>query len=333
MKKAIIFVLLGAVLISGCSFLSQLFHIRTDVVFSGNTGAKSLETIDDCSSYLDETYTRIGSPVIFEGGDGVTPSEFKVTIFQAAVSNAEDVYPFFGSFSGEDEGWNNVVDFSAGAVKESLLVPEGTYNQLELFFNLAPNPALDKSSQYYGESRVVFKLPGYTDSNMPKTIQQYYVEKNNIDVNSLHPENTLGNEFNFIVPLTYLGGSVFSVPASCLFPAIVPAAENDFSSFLTIDRPFLPDVIVFNDLIDADGIILSSDPDYIKTEYPLFSSYTNYAIVISSMEPVYIESAGNLEINMDINNLIQVYDNNTPLDTSDDIVVYSQDFWKRISVK
>lgn len=303
-------------------------------------GAQSLALID-------QYYAGIGKRI-----GAYTPTTFKIPINEAALVTSQEipgstslndaaVYLFGpmalasgGDASNVFQDWINIdpskvyADFSRGSasVMPTVDVTPALYDSL--FIDICGgNFPLNAITAWAPEHDIEVVLPGYTDSELPDIPSESY---NGVDFGRYDRK--------------YLGANTFRFAWKKLNPEIVIAIGEGWQIWGL-------NYLIFNAERSAtDLVILGYDGvtgqwDETSNAYMLHlaayttnpvigSNWTNSPLLVSPFSAMNLQgmTEATYTIRLDLEDMIEVWDNGTENDPTDDIAVFANGFWNRFSV-
>jgi hypothetical protein len=130
----------------------------------------------------------------------------------------------------------------------------------------------------------------------------------------------------------YLGGNQFMLTYGEL--------QADLSSFYSTPPGFemFAEYIIVTANVGGVALVVPDGFTHSTSDYTLNESYgsdTDRPFVLVPWDGVYVDPTKNkatLTVTLDIDGIVEVYDNGTPADKSDDRVVLANRFWERFGV-
>ena len=299
---------------------------------SGGSRSLSINSSDSTSaaksigdSVVTEYYSDYGDLI-----GTITPTKFKIPLQAVELSNADGyVTPIpFHKFDDENQVWiMQYADFASNVTTEPGVILKEEYTDFLLFFfsgtgnmGMGSTPGVD--AIYSNE--VVLDLPDEYAGEYPieDSISQAW---NGTGFEDL----ILGSEPIYETKVIDADGAVYQVCLNLLFPG--PMEDG------TLQREWM-EIFWFK----GNEYIIYDVPDG-QESHDLFDYKTTPGMATSggayftrlpwdgvtiSQETESIE----FELSWDLTDIVEIYDNNTPSDLADDILVLIDKFWERIHI-
>ncbi|MDC7233938.1 MAG: hypothetical protein PQJ58_11965 [Spirochaetales bacterium] len=262
---------------------------------------------------FNQAYDDLGDIVQFDGSDYLSPSSFVLPFTQAALGNgSSDITLSVPVHNYDESEWDEVsnVDFCDPITYDIEGVSNGgTYDTLFIRISSTQRTLGYDSGVIWQTPVLEVTVPGYTDSDWPDS----YFE----------------SEGRTIYMRRYLGGNKFMFDLSQVLPNIKDSSNQQASA--------IENYMFCSDYSDAGVVLpgLEGFPDMIDTsEFGNVgsSSNTNLSMLIFPFEEVVIEGETTLTFIVETENLLSVYDNNSPGDKSDDVLKLVPDFYNHFIV-
>jgi hypothetical protein len=264
----------------------------------------AISTAAEVQAWYDSFYDGLGTRRF-----SVTPTEFSFTSPLVLLSNSNTYYDF--GFSNEQ------TDFAdSTSARRQVSVNRTFYDSLFLQFV----PRGQELSDGAGSPRsyrpaVVVTLPGYTDSELPDLGPSIGVYS--------------GAEF---YERRYLGNNQFQFTYGELQPDLSPFYANPpgFEVFA--------EYIIVTTSVDAFALVVPDGDTHGTYDYTSNNDYgavTDRPFVLVPWDGVYVDPMSEkaaLTVTLDIQDIVHVYDNGTPIDMTDDHVVLANRFWERFGI-
>jgi len=267
--------------------------------------------IDNFELY-NEAFSILGNQVDFSGKTTLTPSSFKIPFHGVTLSNgSHDINLGVPITDYPEAEWTDRinVDFCNPVLSyqiKSEIIP-AIYNTVCISIDSYQRQTGYGPGFFWSTPVVEVTVPGYTDLDWP-----------DIDYGGV------------VYVRKYLGDNKFMIEMSQILPTIkdsnnvtaTPIEYYMFCSDYSTSGIILPGLEGFPNTINtADfGHILGG------------STGTNLSMLLFPLEEVELEGETTLIFNIDINDILTVFDNNTPGDKSDDKLKLIEDYYKRFSI-
>lgn len=309
-------------------------------------GRGSLEVVsprmltDPSMSFVDAFYTGYGTLV-----GTFTPENVVLPISLGEILLFDEGNPFGNIFirippkDALDDPAQFIADFASPVAAEFVALPRGQYDRLELRLN--PGHSLHVGRGYshqpdyttWTECSVQVELPGYgldlidIPSRLPDAMvgnHDFYYdfssgwEEGEFDYSALQ-EQIFNPEAGRYFERKRITGDDFIFTMQYLYPRRIPSVLD----YRDVDDAYFAQWHVFTSEVNAARYARSGEGDY---------SRGTLLIPLSPIEIGALEKETTIVLHFDVENLIEVYDNNTPGDKTDDIVVLAKNYWERFSI-
>ena len=276
---------------------------------TANSFTRTLSSSDfsEADQTVTDYYNSLGSLV-----GKYTPMAFKVPLVDVVLLAAEGEAVIYSALSDTVDEEDLYADFTSGVsatdVKE---IPADIYNGFFIVIDpmncIAAGGGTEDNPAWSFQTihEIDVKIDGYTETDF------------NIDTVSDYPERD------------YIGDNTFRFSFYELHPDPLKTPGSNY---------------LFTDNISDTAAVLGGNDGYgdefnlaalsnSNSTYPYFNTDVDVAF-LSPSEEIDLTSTESLEISvsLDLTDMIEVYDNNTPADTTDDIIVFANDFWGRFTL-
>jgi hypothetical protein len=325
------------------SFVTNEGSSRTIGKNTIDAAASARMVTDSSMDYVSDFYSGYGTLV-----GTYTPTSVVLPIQLGEILLNDEDNPFGNIFvripevTALDDPAQFLADFGAPIVAKYMSLPQGTYDRLELRFMPGHGVHVGRGDpnrpEYttWTENRITVDLPGYggifpdIPSRMPVEIGGYLSEEDfSFSFSGDFSEEGFLEELKREVltpePARYFernagDGDTYNFTLQYLFPRQDPGSQKYQQT---------------SDAFHVQWHVFTSRVSKARTaadrEYDTYNTDT----LLMPLEPIKlspVRGKATIVVSLDTKDLIEVYDNSTPGDYSDDIVVLADKYWERFSV-
>lgn len=306
-------------------------------------GSPSVRMVTDPSmDYVSGFYSTYGTLV-----GTYTPTAVVLPIELGEILLLDEGNPFGNIFirspdiAALDDPKQFLADFGTPVTSNFISLPQGSYDKLELRFMAGHGVHVGRGNPYrpdhttWTENQITVEIPGYGGalsdiaSRLPVEIDERIFEEDftfsfSGDFSAEGYLDQLKREVFIPEPGRYFErkgqvGDLYTFTLQYLYPRQDPASQK-----------YQPD----SDAHYVEWHVFTSQVPKARTAEDREFDY-NTDTLLMPMDPItlsLVRKKATIVVSLDTKDLIEVYDNGTPVDKSDDIVVLADKYWERFSV-
>lgn len=264
--------------------------------------------------YLSRYYETLGDEISLPS---ITPESFILSIGRGFVIGNENtsmhIGPEWNSDQKVEEQENSMhVDFcNPDKTLSASDITADTYDTFSFGFASFPR---DLNTNLYEYPRLIVQIPGYTDSEWPDLT----IEK-----------SVAGEIVGETYLRKYLGDNKFQLSLSMVYPHTLDSSFNRAGNEL--------ETFIFSSFYDEPGVVLPGIDEFPESINTLdyannpSGSTGNMGLLVMPFDPIEINDNTELVVYIDLDGIIKVYDNFTPENKSDDLLILENGFWNRFT--